>query len=173
MRDMALEWIEDRILESAGWMPAESRPPLELEEMSLFRHLAPEVAREVAKSVREISVAAGEKIFATGERGDEIFFVRRGRVHVLLPLEGGKRHHLATICRGEFFGEMAFLDLGSRSAEAVAATDTSLFLLSRRRFDEFVQQNQPLAGSVFESLALAIAQRLRVTDAEVRALEER
>jgi len=105
-----------------------------------------------------------------GERGDEIFFVRKGRVHILLPLEGGKLHHLATMCRGDFFGEMSFLDRGYRSANAEAATRTELFALSRAAFDRI---DQLLAGRIFEQLAFQIAQRMRTADAELRALEER
>lgn len=102
-----------------------------------------------------------------------VYFVRSGRVHILLPLGGGQRHHLATICRGEFFGEMAFLDCAVRSAEAVAATDTRLFCLSRHRFDDLAARQQALSARIFEQFAVAIAHRLRTADAELRALEER
>jgi sulfate permease, SulP family len=102
-----------------------------------------------------------------------MFFVRKGRVHILLPLEGRKKHHLATVGRGEFFGEMSFLDRAPRSAGAEAATRTDLFVLSRSAFEAMSGQDHGLGGRIFEQLALAIAGRLRVADAELRALEER
>ena len=34
------------------------------------------------------------------------------------PLEGGKQHHFVTFGRGDFFGDIAFLDWGVRSADA-------------------------------------------------------
>ena len=108
-----------------------------------------------------------------GETGDEIFFVRRGRVHALLPLEGGKRHHLSTFCRGDFFGELAFLDRQPRSADTLAATDTELFILSRDRFDALAKLDPALGGKVFEQLSYALSQRLRLADTELRVLEER
>ena len=172
-RDSALEWMEDRLLDERGSVPAESRPPLQLEEIALFRSLDPAARDQIAGVVEETEVAPGTKIFSAGDAGDEIYFVRSGRVHVLLPLESGKRHHLATICRGEFFGEMAFLDRGHRSAEAEAATPTRLFVISRQTFDGFIARNEMAAGSFYQSLALATAQRLRQADAELRALEER
>jgi sulfate permease, SulP family len=172
-RDSALEWMEEQILEATGWSESDADPPLELNEMTLLRNLDAETVKELAKSVRSVSIASGDKLFGAGQPGDELFFLRRGRIHVLLPLEGGKRHHLATFGRGEFFGEMAFLDEGPRSAIAEAATPSEVFVLSRKEFDEIVRQNGTLAADVFEQLALAIAQRLRTTDAEVRALEER
>ncbi|MGZ5476345.1 MAG: SLC26A/SulP transporter family protein [Thermoanaerobaculia bacterium] len=172
-RDSALEWIEEQILGSAGWIAGESKPPLPFDAFGLFRNLDAITVGVLRESMREVFVPAGSNVFAAGDGGDEIFFVRSGRVHILLPLEGGKRHHLATICRGDFFGEMAFLDQNARSAEAKAATETNLFVLSRKIFDGLASDDPLLASRVFERLALAIAQRLRATDAELRALEER
>ena len=169
-RDSALEWMEDRILEAAGWTPPESKPPLTLAEIPVFHDFRAEWLEELLALVQARAFDPGERIFTMGERGDEIFFVRKGRVHILLPLEGGKRHHLATMCRGDFFGEMSFLDRGYRSANAEAATRTELFALSRSAFDRI---DQLLAGRIFEQLAFQIAQRMRTADAELRALEER
>ena len=172
-RDSALEWIEDQILAAAGWSPAESKPPLDLPEIPVFRDLDDRSLAEVRTLVETRSLEAGAKVFSLGDTGDEIFFVRKGRVHILLPLEGGKRHHLATMARGDFFGEMSFLDRGPRSAGAEAATRTDLYVLSRAAFDAMARQDHGLAGRIFEQLAFSIAQRLRVADAELRALEER
>jgi len=173
IRDSALEWMEQKILTSNGWVAGESAPPLELDAIVLLRQLDPQAVLTLRQSMQEISLQPGSKVFSAGGTGDEVFFVRRGRIHILLPLEGGKRHHLATIGRGDFFGEMAFLDQGMRSADAEAASESDLFVLSRRSFDALAAANPQLALCVFEQLSLAIAQRLRATDAELRALEER
>jgi sulfate permease, SulP family len=172
-RDSAIEWMESQLLTSAGWVPTESAPALSLEEIGMFRQLDASDVGALEPLMRTRSVGAGVKVFAAGEIGDEICFVRRGRIDILLPLERGKRHHVATFGRGEFFGEMAFLDKGRRSADAEAATPSELFLLSRKAFDAMAEKNAGLAALVFEQLALAIAQRLRAADAEVSALEER
>ncbi|MGZ7031716.1 MAG: Crp/Fnr family transcriptional regulator, partial [Thermoanaerobaculia bacterium] len=172
-RDSALEWMEDRILERAGWSPAESMAPLTLKEIPVFRDFDQQALSEVNAIVELRTFEPGAEIFAVGGEGREIYFVRKGRVHIMLPLEGGKRHHLATMCRGDFFGEMSFLDRGPRSAGAAAATRTELFVVSRAAFDDVARRDEKLAGRIFEQLALAIAQRLRVADAELRALEER
>lgn len=135
--------------------------------------LAAKGIEALATHLRELSVAEGGRIFSIGDLGDELFFIRRGRVHVYLPLPGGKLHHLATFCRGEFFGEMAFLDRAVRSADAVAAKPTELYVLSRAEFDALAADDQLLAALVFERLARGIAQRLRVTNTELQILEDR
>lgn len=173
MRDEALEWMEDRILEGAGWVPPDRAPPLALAQIELTRDLDAGVIDELTKCVRTRSVVAGERIFGIGDEGDEVFLIRSGKVRILLPLSGGNRHHLATFSRGNFFGEMAFLDRGARSADAEAKTDCQLFVLSRREFDAHARANPVLGTRTFARLARALSLRLRQTDSELRALEER
>ncbi len=172
-RDSALEWMEDRILEAAGWTPQEEGPPLGLDDIEIFKGFDPVALVAIAGAVQEVTIPANGGIFFRGEKGDDLFLVRRGRVHALLPLEGGKRHHLATFCRGDFFGEISFLDRERRTADAEAATSTDLYALSRERFDSLARANPALGGKLFEQLAYAVSYRLRAADTELRVLEER
>mgnify|MGYP001579170309 CR=1 FL=1 len=91
----------------------------------------------------------------------------------MLPLEGRKRHHLATIGQGDFFGELSFLDRGVRSADVEAKVMTDLYVLSRSRFNEQSLADATLGVMVFARLAQAIAERLRQADSELQALEDR
>ena len=172
-RDSAIEWMEERILASAEWTPEEEGPPLNLDEIEIFKHLDAEAIAKLSVAAETISFPAGGRICSQGEKGSQIYLVRRGRVNALLQLGGGKRHHLATFCRGDFFGEMAFLDRRSRSADAEAATATDLYVLSRDRFDALLKLDPVLGGRVFEKLSVALSTRLRLADTELRALEDR
>ena len=169
--DDALQWVEDRILAEELPRAAAADVPLALAELELFREFeSDQTLSALASCVVERSLAAGGRAFSTGEAGDELFLVRRGIVRVALPLTDGSYHNLAFFGRGNFFGEMAFLDRGTRSADAFAVTATDLFVISRVRFDE-VCRTQALVGvKVFARLARALALRLRHTDAEMGAL---
>jgi sulfate permease, SulP family len=171
--DGALEWMEERILEGAGVKREGEECLLAVQEFELFRGLDEEALGELAACLGERSLAAGEKAFSQGEEGDEIFLVRRGSVRIMLPLEGGKRHHLATIGRGDFFGDLSFLDRGVRSADVEAKVPTDLYCLSRTRFEERSRSQAQFGYQFFARLAFAVAERLRQTDAELRVLEER
>jgi len=172
-RDGAIQWMEERILEAAGCKPHDQSKPLALEQIELLAGLETGELAELAGLVTEISVKSGGRIISTGDRTDEIFLVRRGRVDALLPLTGDKRHHLGTFEAGDFFGELAFLDHQVRSADVEADTPTDLYMLSRKRFDELMPTNPVLCGEIFERLALALSRRLRIADTELRALEQR
>ena len=173
MRDSAIEWMEDRILEAEGWVPPSEERVLDLRAIELFADLDSSSIGDLATVVQRLSVPTGGRVCARGDTGDELFLIRRGRVQVLLPLEGGKFHHLVTLCQGDYFGEMAFLDREPRSADVVAVTPTELYVLSRERFDALARSNPALGGRVFEELAYAISRRLRSADSELQALEAR
>ena len=170
--DQAIEWVEDRILDEAGLGEDVSAPPLVLRDFDLFREFDPDSLRILAGAIQERTVGPGEAVFRRGDAGDEVLFIRRGRVEIHLPLEGGRRHHLATFSRGSFFGDMAFLDSGIRSADALAAKDTDLYALSRARFNELSLLHPATGAMVFARLARILAHRLRQTDAELQAMEE-
>ncbi len=172
--DDALEWAEDSILEDQHLLQPDGQEiPLELAEIELLREFESDQTLSALKlCVEERAVPVGQTIFRRGDEGDELFLIRRGIVRIQLPLEGGKHHNLAYFGRGNFFGEMAFLDHGTRSADAVATTATDLFVISRRRFDELSRPHPLLGVKMFARLARALAVRLRRTDGELRALHE-
>ena len=170
--DDALQWVEDRIL-------AEERPATGPNETSLtladFEVVRGEAAGDpvpaaVAACAAERSCVAGEAIFRAGRRGDELYLIRRGIVRIELPLADGSHHNLAAFGRGNFFGEVAFLDAGIRSADAVAVTAVDLFVISRARFDTACRANRPDGVQLFARLARALALRLRRADAEISSL---
>ena len=74
--------------------------------------------------------------------------------------------------RGGIFGEMAFLDPGPRSADAVSDAETHVFRLSRSDFDAVASADPDLGRRVFSRLAILLAVRLRQTDQALRNAQE-
>jgi len=169
--DDALEWVEDAILADEHMNRAMERA-IELRDIEILRDRKEETLADLEACMERRSFTAGQRIFARGDDGDELFLIRRGLVRIMLPLGGAKSHHLATFGRGDFFGEMAFLDRQQRSADAIASTDVDLFVLSRHRFDALAESHRKLAMSLFEGIARMLAIRLRYANAELRAVEE-
>ncbi|MCM2279799.1 MAG: SulP family inorganic anion transporter [Oligoflexia bacterium] len=168
----ALEWIEDELLRKAAALPAGEPSPLALAEIDLLRELSGEALQAFAACAQERSFREGERIFTQGDRGGELYLIRRGTVRILLPLGGGQFHHLTSFGRGDFFGDMSFLDRGVRSADAVASGATDLYVVSRDEFNRVSRAHPELGARFFARLASVLAVRLRQTDTELRALEE-
>lgn len=170
--DDALEWAEDRLLEAEGHGQDSAAPPLPLSELHLFASASADTLSDLERYMHTRAYAAGDKVFAMGDSGDQLFLIRRGSVRIELPLDNGTRYHIASFGPGDFFGEMAFLDRAPRSADAVAATELELYSFSRADFDQAAGQHPRMANLVATRLAHALAERLRQTNFELRALEE-
>lgn len=167
--DDALEWVEERLIEEEHLERLQEKP-LELREIDVFRARKEETLAALEACMDKRSYKAGERICARGDGGDEMFLIRRGAVRIVLPISDTQSHHLATFGRGDFFGEMAFLDPAPRSADALAFTDTDLFVLSRKRFDTLAEEHKKMAVGLVLSVARVLAIRLRYANAELRAL---
>ena len=168
----ALEWVEDEILHEADMHLRDENKILNLEEIEMFTGFSPEAITTFLSCVETRSCKPNEFIFRKKDLSDEIYFIRKGTVNINLPLADGKVFHLLTVGKGGVLGDMAFIDQRKRSADAVAAIDSELFVLSRQKFNEVSKKHPEIAGIFFERLALLIANRLRQSDKELKALQE-
>jgi SulP family sulfate permease len=168
--DQAKEWVEDQIIAAAA-LELVAETTLALHDIELFKNRKAQTLAALEQHMDQRSFQAGEKIFARGDAGDELFLIRRGAVRILLPINATQNHHLGTFGRGSFFGEMAFLDGEVRSADAVAFSDVDLYVLSRKTFEQFAEEHKKVALALMEGIASVLASRLRYTNAELRAME--
>lgn len=172
--DEAMAWAEDRLLEEHHLLLDENaQTALELAEMELFRGIQPpENVAAIRACAVERSVEAGGTIFQRGDRGGELFLVRRGEVRIELPVGEGRHRTLAYYGRGNFFGEMGFLDDRARSANAVATAHTELFVLRKINFDEVCRERPRLNETILGRMVAALAVRLRRTNTELQSLHD-
>ncbi|MBF0140662.1 MAG: SLC26A/SulP transporter family protein [Magnetococcales bacterium] len=172
----AIEWVEESLLANDPRSATSEDRPLSLREFPLFRGIEEaekeDVIRLLDTIVVERSYHVGETLFKRGDSGDEIYFVRRGGVRIVMPIHEGKEHTLAVFGRGSFFGDMAFIDRAPRSTHAVAIMDTDVFILSRQLFDKTSHNHPEMAKYVFLRLCSVLTVRLRYADAEIMALKD-
>ena len=170
--DAALLWIEEEILTADHVSTFDSNRVLDLGELELFEGLPAEAISTLYECTEVKNFAPNETIFKGGDRSDEIYFVRKGNVKIVLSLSDGKQFHLLTIGTGGVFGELAFIDKVTRSADAISVDHTSLFVLSRDKFNQVTAVHPEVSGMVFERLALLIANRLRQSNKELKVFQE-
>jgi CRP-like cAMP-binding protein len=92
----------------------------------------------------QLSYSAGEKIFAQGDLGTEMFIIHEGEVEIIKHI-AGESHLLSRLEKGDFFGEMALLEALPRSADAVAVSDVKVVAINGSRFDEMLRKNPEVA----------------------------
>jgi len=91
-----------------------------------------------------ITYSGGERIFAQGELGTEMFIIQEGEVEIVKHI-GGESHVLSRLEKGDFFGEMALLEALPRTADAVAVSDVKVVAINGSRFDEMLRKNPEVA----------------------------
>ena len=92
--------------------------------------------------------ALGSVIFQEGQPGDTMYIVKEGEVEV--------RVHGVTVevvTADGFFGELAVIEDGPRSATAIARTDCVLIPLDARKFDFMIHANPLFAREVMRQMA--------------------
>lgn len=126
-----------------------------LANVRMFSSLNRKELSLVAKAADVVSVKAGSEVVQEGSPGHEFFLILDGEAVV----KRGKRK-IATLGPGNYFGEMALLDRGPRSATIVADSDLKLVVLGQREFMGLLDQVPALS----HKLLVAMATRLREAD---------
>jgi general stress protein 26 len=107
---------------------------------SVFRDLPAQDVETVEGQLRTVQVSAGDVVVRQGAPADKFFIVVDGEVEVLRESDGETRP-LATLGRGQFFGEIAILRDLPRMATVRALGPTTLFAMERDVFRSLVAQS--------------------------------
>ena len=128
-----------------------------------FRDLGGTVIERLAPRVITTKIKKGAIIFRKGDIGSKLYAVRAGAVRISAPSEEGKDAIFNLVVPGELFGEIAFLDGGQRTADAVAIDNCELMVIERRDFIPLIQDNPEVAIRLIKILCA----RLRKTSEQV------
>ncbi|OGW41610.1 MAG: hypothetical protein A2010_14820 [Nitrospirae bacterium GWD2_57_9] len=110
-------------------------------------------------------IPGGTVLFQEGDRGEEMFIIQTGKVKISKRIRGVEKT-LATLEKGEFFGEMAILNDKPRSATAETLEDCEMLVIDRKTFDALIRGNVEIAVRFIKRLA----DRLRETNDQMEAL---
>lgn len=132
-----------------------------LRRCPLFARVDDAALRACAERLRVRRFRRAETVFHQGDPGDSLFIVESGAVKIVLPSpEGEEGAIIATLGRGDFFGELALLDRAPHSATAVALDATQLLVLDRATFTELIDTQPGLRDALFAGL---VAELRRLT----------
>ncbi len=110
-------------------------------------------------------IPANTTLFQEGDRGEEMYIIQTGKVKISKRIRGVEKT-LATLEKGEFFGEMAILNDKPRSATAETLEDCDMLVIDRKTFDALIRGNAEIAVRFIKRLA----DRLRETNDQMEAL---
>jgi len=102
---------------------------------------------------------SGDVILKEGESGDKVCLLVKGRVKIL-KLADTKGKILFEMSEGDFFGEMALIDLRPRSASVVALSDCEVISIPADYFERLIHREP----QILINIARALSERLRVSN---------
>lgn len=128
-----------------------------LANVRMFSSLNKKELGLVSKAADVVTVRGGAEIVSEGTTGHEFYLILAGRAVVK---RGGRK--IAELGPGNYFGEMALLDRGPRSATIVADGDVELAIIGQREFMGVLDQ----IPAVSHKLLVSMAARLRDADSK-------
>lgn len=137
-----------------------NRISLERQLMQIFKGgLTAADLAEAIENAEVTMVRIGETVLAEGDEGDDIYVIRSGSMAVERNV-GGKPIFMSYLPAGAFFGEMAVLGCGKRTATVKAAVKSEVIKLRGEDFRRMLDKN----AQVRESTMAAMAKRRQVND---------
>ena len=131
-----------------------------LGKVPLFSACSKKELQTIARAADDVEVQAGKVLVEEGKPGHEFFLIINGSASV----KRGKKE-IVKLGPGQYFGELALLDRGPRSASVIAKDDMELLVLGQREFAGVIDEVPTLAHKLLTSMA----KRLREADAKAYA----
>ena len=126
-----------------------ARAPVDaIRQVPLFADLDDVELGRLADRFVERSFSEGETVVEEGATGTSVFVIVNGNASVSIAGE-----MKASLGPGDYFGEMAAMDDGTRSASIIAATDLDVCFLTPWEFRPFVEEHPEVAWKLLRSLA--------------------
>jgi CPA2 family monovalent cation:H+ antiporter-2 len=108
----------------------------------LFAGLTPEQRETIALHFQPRSAQPGDRLIRVGDKADVVYFISGGEVEVIV------NGHKIKMGPGDFFGEIALLSGGSRSADVTALDYCEFLTLSQRDFRELLRRYPAMRGPI-------------------------
>src|SRR5215510_11677293 len=143
-----------------------------LQSIPLFQDLTPKELRILERVVHIRTYEAEQSVFLESEPGAGIYVIQSGRVEIVLNHKTQNPLTLAELEPGDFFGEMALLGYTSRSATAVTRERSELIGFFHPDLIELLNVHPSMGAKISLGLAKTLAERLRYTNAQLRAIWE-
>jgi CRP-like cAMP-binding protein len=149
-----------------------------LRQADIFSQFSAEQLEQVAQLCEERIFNRGEIIFQEGSSSDELYIIAEGEVDILVdpnlvsddPHKQAPPVTIATLRRGQSFGEIALVDRGMRSATARSAdAHTRLLIIPAASLLQLCAADAGFGYRLMNNLAADLALKIRNTDLLLRA----
>ena len=148
-----------------------------LKQTDIFFELSPTQMELIAALCQERRCNASDTVFEENAASDELYIIAQGEIEIQVDpslvgegdTQGGSPVTIATLRRGQSFGEVALVDQGLRSASArCSANNTLLLIIPRDKLILLCDTYPQLGYRLMRNLAADLALKIRSTDLRIR-----
>ena len=122
-----------------------------LKAVPLFAGCTAKQIQFIATQVEDMDFAAGRVLCKEGQSGADFFVLLSGAADVTR-----KGRKIAKMSPGDFFGEIALVDGGPRTATVTTTMPSRCLVLGPRQFQNVLHQDTDIAHSVMKALSLRV-----------------
>lgn len=143
-----------------------------LQQTPLFGGLGAGAIEVLLATARPVAMGAGDCFMREGELGDTMYLLESGCVQVLKRTANGERC-LRELTAGDFFGEMALLDVNPRSATVRARSDCRALAIPGTALMDLYDYDVAQFSLLSLNLGREVSRRLREVERMLEAAEAR
>ena len=134
-----------------------------LQTMPIFGAIQNQTLNFLLERAKDVNVARDGYFFRENDQGSSMFVLEQGSVAVLKSWVD-QTQRLASLNRGDCFGEMALIEMGARSASVQAMEDCSAIELSIDILHELYQHDLEQFTIIQMNMSREVCRRLRKAD---------
>lgn len=125
---------------------------------ALLAGIGPAVYKQIVPMIKVLRPAPDEVIFAENDPGDSLYLIAQGSVKISKRGRGRQQETLTYLLENDYFGEMALVDSGTRSAQASSVGESILGQIDRATWDLLLRF---APNEVMGNFSRSVTQRLR------------
>ncbi len=134
-----------------------------LQDMPIFGGVRDHVLDFLVSKAQTTSVPKGSFFFREGDQADAIYILEKGKVIIVKNWQGCA-YELGSLTDGDCFGEMALIDMSSRSASVKAVENSQSMKLTADHLYELYKADLSQFAIIQMNIAREISRRLREAD---------
>lgn len=134
--------------------------------LPFFRHLSPEAIVVINGLFEDRDIAAEQVIYFEGDPGSRLYLVATGKVKLTRHAVSGREVLLDILGRGEYFGNLTFINNRNYTETAVAQTDCCILQISAQNFEKVLIRYPDVTMKVLN----AVGQRLEESQEIIKQL---
>ncbi|SDZ19252.1 CRP/FNR family transcriptional regulator, anaerobic regulatory protein [Proteiniborus ethanoligenes] len=124
-----------------------------LKKVPIFEGMRYEELEKLERITKERAYKKGSVIIVEGEKGEDVFIIRTGKVKIFKTTNEGREIILDIKGKSKMFAEVTLFSEGKNPATVVAIEDSVILSINNNELEEIIKQNPDMALNIIRVLS--------------------